>query len=235
MQNYILYSDVDQAIIDRSANQAPSSEKRVRAINTELDALQAEFDLFDSVREKEISVVTNGKTAYDVSALVLDNDIKTIKDFLLADDENVGSSLFTYLDYPTFIKRVEGGMAGNYYTLYTINSTQYLRLLTFDPSETAVSIKMLYHTTCKALDSDGDFLPQVANIAGVKILLPFRFKELVALGALKRLFYPAIGEDSYQQLGNFKKEYDDWKKRLGLTVAKMPTRVERKFHLRSQT
>ena len=59
MQNYILYSDVDQAIIDRSANQAPDVNKRIRAINTELDALQAEYDLFDAVRSVDISVKTD--------------------------------------------------------------------------------------------------------------------------------------------------------------------------------
>jgi hypothetical protein len=234
MQNYILYSAVDQAIVDRSGNQAPASAVRVRAINSELDLLQATYDLFDSVREIEITVITDGTTAYDVSDLVPDNDVKTIKDFNLGTDENAGSPIFTYLDYPAFMRRIEGGTSGNYYTLYTVDGVQYLRVLTFDPSSTAVAINMLYHTTYKALDNDNDFIPAVINDAGIKILLPARFKELVALGALIRLFYPAIGEDSLKYLNVLKSEYEDLKVKLGLTVAKAPSRVERKFHLRKQ-
>lgn len=234
MQNYISFSDVDQAIIDRSANQVPDINKRIRAVNTELDALQAEYDLFDAVREIEISVKTDGKTAYDISTLVTDNDVKTIKDFNLGEDENYGSPLFTYLDYPAFMRRVETKSIGNYFSLYTLDGISYLRVITIDPQDTVQTLKMLYHTTYKALDDDDDFIPKVLNAAGVKILLPERFKELVALGALIKLFYPAIGEDSLPYLGELKKEYNDWKTKLGLTVAKAPRKIERKFHLRRQ-
>lgn len=234
MQNYILFSDVDQAIIDRSGNQAPNVDKRVRAINTELDALQAEYDLFDTVRSVSISVITDGTTAYDVSTLVTDNDVKTIQDFNLGTDENIGSPIFTYLDYPVFMRKIEGGISGNYYTLYTQDGVQYLRVLTFDPSDTAVTLDMTYHSTWKALDADDDFIEKVVNAAGVKILLPSRFKELVALGALIKLFYPAIGEDALRYLGKLEGEYDRLKTTLGLTVAKKPTRIERKFNLRRQ-
>lgn len=235
MQNYILYSDVDQIIVDRSANQAPSAEKRVRAINLELDSLQAEYDLFDAVREKDISIITDGKTAYNVASLVPDNDVKTIKDFLLStESDNSGSPLFTYLDHPAFIRRIESGATGNYYTLYTLEGVQYLRVLTFAPSDVTVAIKMLYHTTFKALDNSDSFMEKVINAAGIKILLPARFKELVALGALKRVFFPAIGEDSVSQMPNFSREYTALKTTLGLTVAKAPNKVERKFHLRPQ-
>jgi len=234
MQNYILYSDVDQAIIDRMANQAPDVNKRLRAINTECDALQAEYDLFDAVREVSISVITDGQTAYDVSTLVTDNDIKTIKDFDLGSDENAFSTRFTYLDLPEFIRRADRGATENYYTLYTQDGVQYLRVITVDPSDTAVTLLMTYHTTYKALDDTNTFIPSVINYAGVQILLPLRFKELVALGAVIKLFYPAIGEDSLAYLNVLKAEYNDLKSILGLTVAKMPTRVSRKFHLRRQ-
>lgn len=234
MQNYILYSDVDQAIIDRSANQAPDVNKRLRAINTELDSLQAEYDLFDTVREATISVKTDGLTAYDISTLVTDNDVKTIKDFNLGDGENSLSSRFVFLDLPEFIRRADGSAMENYYTLYTQDGIQYLRVITIDPSDTAVTLKMTYHSTWKALDNDNDFIPAVVNDVGVKILLPIRFKELVALGSLIRLFYPAIGEDSLNYLNILKQEYSDIKNSLGLTVAKAPAKITRKFHLRPQ-
>lgn len=233
MQNYILYSDVDQEIIDKMANQAPDVNKRLRAINSELDSLQAEYDLFDAVRSIAISVKTDGLTAYDISTLVADNDIKTIKDFDLGDD-NVLSSRFTYLDQPEFIRRASRGAAENYYTLYTENGIQYLKVITVNPSDTVVTLNMTYHTTMKALDNDGDFIPAVQNAVGVKILLPFRFKELVSLGAVKRLFYPSIGEDSEAALNRINNDYNKIKETLGLTVAKMPVRVARKFHLRPQ-
>lgn len=234
MQNYILFSDVDQAIIDRSANQAPDISKRVRALNTELDALQAEYDLFDTIRSVNISVVTDGTTAYNVSTLVTDNDVKTIKDFNFGDGENYRSDRFTYLDLPEFIRKIDGGAYGNYYTLYTEDGVQYLRVLTIDPSDTAVTLEMTYHTTYKALDNSNDFIPSVVNSVGVKILLPQRFKEMVALGALIRLFYPAIGEDSLNYLRELKSEYNEWKEKLGLTVAKKPSSVVGKFNLRRQ-
>ena len=234
MQNFILYSDVDQAIIDRSGNQAPSVTKRLRAINTELDALQVEYDLFDAVREVSISVVTDGSTHYDVSTLVTDNDVKSIKDFNLGTGENINSDRFTYLDLPAFTRKVDEGSYGNYYTLYVKDGIQYLGVITFDPSDTAVTLKMLYTTTYKALDGDDDFIPAVTADSGVKILLSSSYKELVALGALIRLFYPAIGEDAMAYLNMLKGEYNTWKEKLGLNVAKTPQRVERKVHLRRQ-
>ncbi len=233
MQNYILYSEVDQEIIDKMANQAPDVNKRLRAINSELDSLQAEYDLFDTVRKVTISVKTDGKTAYSIADLVTDNDVKTIKDFDLGDD-NVFSSRFTYLDYPEFIRRVDRGAMENYYTLYTEDGVQYLRIITVSPSDTETNIDMTYHTTWKALDDDNDFIPAVTNAVGVKILLPARFKELVSLGACLRVFYPSIGEDSMDYLKMLRNDYEDIKTKLGLTVAKMPVRVSRKFHLRPQ-
>ena len=234
MQNYILYSDVDQAIIDRMSNQAPDVNKRLRAINSELDSLQSQYDLFDTVREVSISVKTDGQTAYDISTLVTDNDVKTIKDFNFGSGENALSSRFVYLDLPEFIRRADRSAMENYYTLYTQNGVQYLRVLTVDPSDTAVTLLMTYHTTYKALDGDNDFIPAVVNSVGVKILLPARFKELVALGSVIRLFYPAIGEDAIAYLNILKSEYSDIKELLGLTVAKAPTKATRKFHLRPQ-
>ncbi len=233
MQKYILYSDVDQTIIDRMANQAPDVNKRLRAINDELDDLQSKYDLFDTVRKVQINVKTNGLTAYDVSTLVVDNDIKTIKDFDLGDD-NSFSNRFTYLDHPEFMRRASQGAMENYYTLYTENGVQYLKIITVNPSDQEVPINMTYHTTMKALDNDGDFIPNVQNDVDVKILLPSRFKELVSLGAVKRLFYPAIGEDAQAAMNTIINDYNDAKETLGLTVAKMPVRVSRKIHLRPQ-
>lgn len=234
MQNYILYSDVDQEIIDKMANQAPDVNKRLRAINSELDALQAEYDLFDTVRKVTISVKTDGKTAYSIATLVTDNDVKTIKDFDLGDDDNVFSSRFSYLDHPEFMRRASRGAMENYYTLYTEDGVQYLKIITVNPSDTVVSLNMTYHTTWKALDGDGDFIQSVTNAVGVKILLPSRFKELVSLGSVARLFYPAVGEDSEVALKRIERKYEEIKTNLGLTVAKMPSRVVQKFHLRRQ-
>lgn len=234
MHNFILYSDVDQAIINRSGNQAPSSTKRLRAINTELDALQTEYDLFDAVREVTISVVTDGSVAYDVSTLVTDNDVKSIKDFNLGTGENINSDRFTYLDLPAFTRKVDEGSYGNYYTLYIKDGIQYLSVITRDPSDTVETLKMLYTTTYKALDASNDFIPQVTADAGIQIVLSKRYKELVALGALIRLFYPAIGEDAMAYLNVLKGEYNTLKEKLGLNIAKTPQRVDRKIHLRRQ-
>jgi hypothetical protein len=234
MQNYILYSDVDQGIIDEMGNQSPDVNKRLRAINTELDALQSQYDLFDTVREIAISVVTDGKTAYNVSTLVADNDVKSIKDFNLGVDENALSDKFSYLDLPEFTRKAEAGFAGNYYTLYTKEGVQYLSVITFTPSSTAVSLKMLYHTTYKALDNDDDFIPKVVNAAGVQILLPARFRELISLGAVIRLFYPAIGEDSLAYLNKIESRYEKIKQQLGISVAKKEVKIDRKFSLRKQ-
>jgi len=234
MKDFILYSDVDQIIVDRSANQTPGIDKRVRAVNNELDELQTEYDLFDTVRAEDILVVTDGSLAYDTSTLVTDNDIKTIKDFNLGDDNNVNSPLFSNIDYTAFMRKVADGDIGNYYTLYTIDGVEYLRIITKNYSNTTETIKMYYHTSWKALDNAGDFIEKVTNSAGVKILLADRFKEMIALGALKRVFYQAIGEDSASQLVEIKRDYLDWKQKLGLTASKVSAKVERKIHLRKQ-
>lgn len=235
MQNFVLYSDVDTLISDRMANQIPDINKRLRAINLELDALQTEYDIFDAVREATLSIITDGSTAYSTSVLLTDNDLKSIKDFNLGTDENLGSPMFTPLDLPEFTRKVESGLSGNYYTLYTKEGVQYLNVLTMRPSTTVTSIKMLYHTTYKALDNADDFIPSVINAAGVKILLPKRFTELVGLGAIKRLFYPAIGEDSNSYMSTVNKEYNEWKDKLGLTSAAKPSvKMTRKLRLRKQ-
>jgi hypothetical protein len=231
MQNYILYSDVDQEIIDKMANQAPDVNKRLRAINSELKQLQAEYDLFDAVRKVTINVKTDGLTAYDVSTLVTDNDIKSIKDFDLG-DSNTFSGPFTYLDHPEFIRRASRGGVDNYYTLYVENGIQYLKLVTVDISDTAMDVDMTYHTTMKALDNDDDFIPLVVNDVGVKILLPARFQELISLGAVRRLFYPSIGEDADIALRRIERDYSTAKQTLGLTSAKFPVRPTRKINLR---
>ncbi len=234
MQNYTLFSDVDQIIVDRMANQSPSSEKRIRAVNLELDFLQSQYNLFDAVRQVEITVKTDGTTAYDLSTLTTDNDVKSVNDFILVDTSNGLSTPFTYIDNPEFIRKVEGGAWGNYYTVYTQDTVQYLKLLTIDPSTTAVDVLMVYTTTHKALDDDNDFIPKVTSGAGIKILLQENFKELIALGAILRLFYPAIGEDSVEIKRDFERDYNTQKEILGLMVAKTPQRVERKIKLRPQ-
>jgi len=234
MKDFILYSDVDQIIVDRSANQSPASAQRLRAVNNELDALQTEYDLFDTVRSASLSIVTDGSVAYDVSVLVADNDVKTIQDFDLGIDENLSSPLFTYIDYPAFMRKIADSSIGNYYSLYTVNGVQYLRVITKNYSKTVETITMYYHTSWKALDAGNAFIESVTSAAGIKILLPYSFKELVALGALKRLFYQAIGEDSKDYLKEIKSEYRSWKESLGLVAAKTTRKVERKLHLRKQ-
>jgi len=234
MKDFILYSDVDQIIVDRSANQTPGSAQRLRAVNNELDSLQTEYDLFDTVRKISISVVTDGSVAYDVSSLITDNDLKTIKDFGLGSGENVGSPYFTSLDYSAFIRKVDDSDVGNYYSLYTEDGVQYLRVMTINYSDTVETISMFYHTAWKALDNSNDFIEQVTSAAGVKILLPDNFKEMIGLGALKRLFYQSLGEDSKDYLAEIKKDYNSWKEKLGLVSAKAVTKVDRKIHLRKQ-
>ncbi len=234
MQNYILFSDIDQAIIDRSANQVPDISKRIRAVNTELDALAAEFDIFDGVREKSLSIITDGSTAYDLSTLVPDNDVKSIKHFEYGNEDNIGRSHFDQVDYQDFIRKYNGTSRGNYYTIYVKDGVQYLNVLTDSPSEDAETLYMTYYTTFKALDDDNDFIPSVVNAVGVKILLHARFKELVAIGALKKLFYPAIGEDSLKYLNELKSEYNELKNSLGLTSAKATRKPQNRIRLHVQ-
>lgn len=232
MQNYVLYSDVDQGINDKMANQAPDVNKRLRAINEELDALQSEYDLFDSIRKKTISVKTDGSTAYDLSVLVSDNDVKTIENFILADTDNIIGGRFTWIDNVEFIEKVSVAAIGNYFTTYTEDGIQYLKVLTVNNSSTAESIDMLYHTTYKALDNTDDFIEAVVNASGVKILLPSRFKELITLGAVKRLFFPAVGEEQAITLNRIEKRYAEQKAILGLTSAKVTKKPVRKISLR---
>lgn len=234
MQNYILYSDVDQEIVDKMANQAPDVNKRLRAINSELDTLQVEYDLFDTVRSVDISVKTDGLTAYDISTLVADNDVKSIKDLAYASPDNALSPRFVYLDKPEFIRRADRSAMENYYTLYTENGIQYLRVITYNASDTAETLTLTYHTTFKALDADDDFIEKVVNDVDVKILLPSRFKELVSLGSVLRLYYPAIGEDAMNYRNILNKEYNDKKVALGLVAAKPTAKVSNKFNLRPQ-
>lgn len=234
MNTFLLYSDVDQGIIDKMANQVPDSNKRLRAVIDELNDLQIKHDIFNAVREKSISIITDGSTAYDLSVLVTDNDVKSIKDFNLGTGENAGSDIFSYLDLPEFTRKVEGGLRGNYYTLYIKDGVQYLNVLTYDPSPTAVTVKMLYHTRFQAISATNVFTEKPTTAAGMKILLPASFKELVVLGAVIRLFYPAIGEDALAYLREIKDEYNDKKTSFGLVEAKAPSKIVRKFSLRKQ-
>ena len=117
MSQFLQYSDVDNQIQDEMAGQAPSSSQVLRAVNAELRNLNTKYDIDTFVRTISIDVKTDGSTAYAMSSLVSNNDVKRVKSLRIDDDDQILSEL-TSVEYEDFMRDIKENAGKNQYTTY---------------------------------------------------------------------------------------------------------------------
>jgi len=216
MSQLLTWSEVDSDIQDKMAGQAPDESKRLSAINNRLKLINTAYNIETGKRRVSISVIPNGETAYDLSSLITDNDLKSPDDvrFELSDDS--GQPEFRYVDYDKFSRNIAAGVGLNEFTIYYEDGVQYIRINTTGRSETATTFDMIYFTNMLALDGDDNFQKLVDDDVDYKILLPLSFKDLLVKGCLIDLAPIALGDDSLSVLPGYKQDYNIELRRLGL-------------------
>ena len=187
MEQLLLYTDVDQGIQDGMGGEYPSTSQRLRAINDELKALKSKFDIMTARRKLAISVITDGTTAYDLSVLVTDDDVKTIVDIRNSDsDDDQGQPEFTPIAYDDFYSKATDEIQNNLFTVYFEDGIQYLRVLKIDSSATVETMNMFYLSNALGINAAGDFLEEINGAATDKLILNARHQDLIVLVAMKR-------------------------------------------------
>ena len=217
MEKYILYTDVDQQIQDEMRNQYPDTDQRVRAINAELKNLKTKFNIFDTKRTTAISVKTDG-TAYLVSGLITDDDLESVKDIRYTDnDDNAYQYEFTQVDEDKMNEYISNNILLNAYTVYQEDGLEYIRIRTVNDSDTVEAMTMKYLSRAVCLDSASAFAAALTGDSTEKILLPYKYLDLVALGSQKRMYYPSLGDSGNTQLAIVRNRYTSELKKLGLS------------------
>ena len=233
MAQFLSYTILDAQIVDDMAGQAPSSDKRGRAITAEIRNIQTKYSLETFRRKKLVSIKTDG-TAYELSDLITENDVRGINDIQIVSDDTNFTDL-TPVDYDTMIENIKTSRHVDCYSLYYEDGVQYLRVLTYDNDDTARDFNIIYDTTNVAVDSLGNFYADAVSGMSLYVLVPDRFLDLVSLGAQKRLFYQSIGEADSTQVALVRNRYESELKKLGLdSVSKTNQRNDRKIKLHVQ-
>jgi len=196
MAQFLQYSDVSNQIQDEMAGQAPSETKIARAVDAEFRNLKTKYNIEATLRSIDIVVDTSPVL---ISSIVHDNDVDSVYG-LYQDDIR-----FTQVSLNDVYKN------DNQYCVYYEDGKMYLAV------NPAGSFVMKYYTTSRALDDEGNYLPAIIPDDSVKILLPEKYLDLICLGAMKRLFYQAVGESDQIQVAIVRNRYDAELLRLGLS------------------
>jgi hypothetical protein len=218
-------------------NRCPDETKRLEAINNEVRNINTVYDIETARRKIEASIVPDG-TVYKFSALVnssgtsvlTDDDVKKIEDIYRTDDEY--GNEYVWVEPEEFFRNVRAGINEDRYTTYFENGYMYLAINSINGEATATDFTIAYYSTFLALNGT-TFTASIAADTDYTILLPSRFKDLVVLGSMKRLFWPAIGEDGNNQISIISNRYKAELTKLGLdTNAKPLKKTIRKVKLR---
>jgi len=214
MAQLLQYSDIDQEIQNRMSGQAPDVDIRLEALNGFLDELNSEYDIISFKRKADISVIPDGR-GYKASTLITDNDVKKVADIRFDSSDSTGDQ-FVYREENQFSRRSDIGYRLNEYTIYYRDGELYLAFCTTEDSSTSVDLDMVYYSSFKALDASYDFKEKVIDDSDYQLPLPLRFRELVVLGCLKRLWPISIGDDAQSKLNYVYRDYNSELKKLGL-------------------
>lgn len=231
MAQLLTWSEVDSNAQSGMSNRCPNETVRLEAINNEVRNLNTAFDIETSLRTKSISIIPDG-TAYLISSLVTDDDVKKVSEiYLTADDEG---NEYSWQEADEFRRRVRMGYQENSYTTYWEDGKMYLAVNSWGGEAIATAYTMKYFSTFLALNGSNALISEVLADATCKILLPSRFKDLVVAGTKMRLLWPSIGEDGNNQYAIESNKYKSELKKLGLdTVAKAIKKTIRKVKLRT--
>jgi hypothetical protein len=214
MEDLLLFSDIDQNIQDQMGNKYPSSDKRLRAINSELKTLRTKYNIFTSRKSASISVITDGSTAYNISDVITDDDVEEIIGIRLTD--NVGFR-FVAVDEDKFNQDTDLGRVANQYTLFYEDGEQKIKVSTINNSSTTEDLTCIYLTRALGEGSTGTQIAEMTGASGEKVYLPYKYLDLLVLGSMKRLWYQATGDESQTQMAITSNRYKSELTKLGLS------------------
>jgi len=231
MSDLLKYSDVIASIQDEMGSQAPAESKIARNIDSEVLNIKTEYNTESYLRTTTIDVKTDGKTEYELSDIITDNDVEEIKAIYDAD-----GNIFTSTDIDQIIQDSAAERPMNQYCFFFDEGVRKLVVMSTDLSDTEIELNIKYYTNNVALDTSGDFLANISSTNDTDvILLPAKYRDLVSLGTQKRLFYQAIGETDTAQVGLVRNRYTAELAKLGLSdSAKEISRRNNRIKLRVQ-
>jgi len=231
MSDLLKYSDVIVSIQDEIGSQAPAESKIARNIDSEVLNIKTKYNTESYLRTTTIDVKTDGKTEYELSDIITDNDVEEIKAIYDAD-----GNIFTSTDIDQIIQDSAAGRPMNQYCFFFDEGVRKLVVMSTDLSDTEIELNIKYYTNNVALDTSGDFLANISSTNDTDvILLPAKYRDLVSLGTQKRLFYQAIGETDTAQVGLVRNRYTAELAKLGLSdSAKEISRRNNRIKLRVQ-
>lgn len=231
MSDLLKYSDVIASIQDEMGSQAPAESKIARNIDSEVLNIKTKYNTESYLRTTTIDVKTDGKTEYELSDIITDNDVEEIKAIYDAD-----GNIFTSTDIDQIIQDSAAERPMNQYCFFFDEGVRKLVVMSTDLSDTEIELNIKYYTNNVALDTSGDFLANISSTNDTDvILLPAKYRDLVSLGTQKRLFYQAIGETDTAQVGLVRNRYTAELAKLGLSdSAKEISRRNNRIKLRVQ-
>jgi len=232
MSQLLTWAEVDANIQSEMGNRCPDEAKRLEAINNEVRNINTVYDIETAIRKLAISAIPDG-TVYNIATLIADNDFKKIAD-IYYDDDDYGIE-YEWLEPDEFFSKDRVGWRQNYYTGYWEDGVMKLAINSIGAQAIATAFTMRYYSTFLGLNGS-TFVNEVIADSNYKILLPNRFKDLVTLGAMKRLFWQSIGEDGNNQVSITGNRYKSELTKLGLDSVAKPIRREiRKVKIRPPT
>ena len=216
MGKLLTYSEIDTTIQNRMSGQAPSSTKRLEAINDSLQELQGKYDIEQTKRSADISVIATGSTSYQISDLVTDDDVKRIDELRYEEDDAAGEPYFKYITYEEFMQHVADDVANNEYTLYFEDGVQYLRVNSTGRDTTAITLTMVYYSYFVSMTTASVFQVKVTTTSTDQLLIPVRYKELIIARCLEDLWPMSIGSAGEVDSAKAHNKYKSELKKLGL-------------------
>ena len=232
MSQFLQYTTVDNLIQNRMGSQAPGESKRIEQVQSIMEELNTEYDLEMGRRKETVSIIIDGSTAYDLDTIVTTSDVKEVTDVRFPAATDSSENEFRFIDEVTFNQHIADGVHVNEYTTYFEDGTYYIKVNSYDATSTATSMELVYRSNYNFVTNDGIFIETISNSETDRILVPRRYLNLIAYGAMIGLWSMSMGTDgeleSKKSMGKFNAEL----KKLGLSnSATKPRRKQRRLRL----
>ena len=233
MAQLLEWSNVDTNIQSEMGNQAPPSSRRLEAMNNEIRNVNTQYDITSSRRSASLSIIPNG-TTYLLSTLISDDDIKKIDLIFPTDDSS--ERKYDWVEKNQFFFNINDGISANEYTTYFDDGSLYIAINSTGGETVSTEYTIEYFSIFLGITDAGVFIENVTDNGTDLILLPSRFKDLIMLGAVKRLLYQSLGDEGNTQLAIVSNRYKAELIKLGLDSATKPLKREvRKFKIHNPT